>query len=64
MAYILHEERRLGRPSMDYMDILMKGYAHWGFGTDTLEEALADSIGYGEAEKYMEEFRKERMSNG
>lgn len=58
VAYILHEDRRLGKPSMEYMDILMHGYAHWGFDADILRTAVADSIGYGEAEKYLEEFKE------
>ena len=61
IAYILHEDRQLGEPSMEYMDILMRGYSHWGFATDILEKAVADSIGSKDAERFMkryEDYRK------
>lgn len=57
IVYILHEDRRLGAPSMEYMDILMRGYDHWGFDVGTLEKAVADSIGNKDAQVFMKRFR-------
>lgn len=45
MAYVLHEERQLGEPSMKYYKLLDEGYARWGFDVEILDKGLSDSIG-------------------
>ncbi|MFQ6807378.1 MAG: gamma-glutamylcyclotransferase family protein [Lachnospiraceae bacterium] len=45
MAYVLHEERQLGEPSMEYYKLLDDGYARWGFDVEILDKGLSDSIG-------------------
>ena len=42
MAYIMHEERKLGTPSIQYFDILYNAY--WRFGFD--ENILGDAYEY------------------
>ena len=39
MAYIMHEERKLGVPSMHYLEILAKAYEKFGFDEEILGEA-------------------------
>ena len=39
MAYIMHEERKLGAPSMHYLEILAKAYENFGFDMEILGEA-------------------------
>ena len=39
MAYIMHEERKIGIPSMEYFDILHRAYCRFGFDRKILEEA-------------------------
>ena len=56
MAYVLHEDRPLGEPSMEYFNLLHEGYERWGFDTAVLEKALADSIGSRNARKYQKEY--------
>ena len=56
MAYVLHEDRLLGEPSMEYFNLLHEGYERWGFDTAVLEKALADSIGSRNARKYQKEY--------
>ena len=56
MAYVLHEDRLLGEPSMEYFDLLHEGYERWGFDGTVLEKALADSIGSWNAKKYLKEY--------
>ena len=56
MAYVLHEDRLLGEPSMEYFNLLYEGYRRWGFDTAVLEKALADSIGSRNARKYQKEY--------
>ena len=53
MAYIMHEERKLGTPSMQYFDILYNAY--WRFGFD--ENILGDAYEYSwqPPEEYPEE---------
>ena len=58
IAYILHEERRLGMPSEDYMRILLEGYSHWGFDESLLWRAVEDSIGTEEGKRYREILQK------
>ncbi len=62
IAYILHEDRLLGKPSEAYYGIVEMGYRDWGFDTRILEKALADSIGTKAAEKWLEKHRKGRES--
>ena len=38
MAYVLHEERQLGEPSMEYYRLLDEGYARWGFDVEILDK--------------------------
>ena len=56
MAYVLHEDRLLGEPAMEYFTLLHEGYGRWGFDTAVLEKALADSIGSRNAKKYLKEY--------
>lgn len=58
MAYVLHEDRLLGEPSMEYYSLLDAGYWDWNFDDAILEKALADSIGTKAALKYMKQYRK------
>ena len=58
-AYILHEHRALGEPSMSYFRLLDEGYARYGFETQILDQGLSASIGYQSAEKYIEEYMRE-----
>jgi hypothetical protein len=53
MAYVMHEERLLGEPSMEYFGLLDDGYAAWGFNLSTLDKGLEDSIGIKAAAKYL-----------
>ena len=39
MAYIMHEERKLGLPSMQYLSILEEAYKKFGFDIDILGDA-------------------------
>lgn len=59
MAYVLHEERLLGEPSMEYFRLLDEGYRNWEFDTDILDKAVADSIGNKAAEKYIKLYEKQ-----
>lgn len=43
MAYIMHEERRLGLPSGHYYDVLAAAYQKFGFDLAILEEAYLHS---------------------
>ena len=56
MAYVLHEDRQLGEPAMEYFNLLHEGYERWGFDASILEKALADSIGSRNARKYQKEY--------
>lgn len=60
IAYIMHEYRLLGEPSMEYYQLLDEGYEHWGFDKEDLELALINSIGYKQAEAWLAAYRKER----
>lgn len=53
MAYVMHEERNLGEPGMDYFQLLDEGYETWGFDACRLDKALSDSIGEKQARKYL-----------
>lgn len=39
MAYIMHEERKLGTPSAHYYSVLAEAYAKFGFDIKILEDA-------------------------
>ena len=54
MAYVMHEERTLGEPDMEYFRLLDEGYGEWNFDTDILDKGLADSIGIRAAGEYIE----------
>ena len=45
MAYVMHEDRQLGCPDIEYFDLLRGGYSDWEFPLDTLKRGLAASIG-------------------
>jgi len=44
MAYIMHEERKLGTPSMHYLEILAKAYEKFCFDEEILGEAYDYSL--------------------
>ena len=52
IAYVMHEERLLGEPSVDYFELLLNGYRDWGFNEETLIAGLSASIGEREAKRY------------
>lgn len=58
MAYVLHEERLLGEPKMEYYQLLDSGYETWGFDVEILDRGLSDSIGVKPAKQYIAEFQK------
>ena len=58
MAYVLHEDRQLVEPSMEYFNLLHEGYEKWGFDASILQKALADSIGSRNAKKYLKEYTR------
>ena len=39
MVYIMHEERKLGVPSIHYLEVLAKAYENFGFDEEILGEA-------------------------
>ena len=39
MVYIMHEERKLGAPSIHYLEVLAKAYEKFGFDEEILGEA-------------------------
>lgn len=58
MAYVLHEERLLGEPGMEYYRLLDDGYSRWGFDVEILDKGLSDSIGIKAAKAYLKKFQK------
>ncbi|MCD8098037.1 MAG: gamma-glutamylcyclotransferase [Lachnospiraceae bacterium] len=58
MAYVLHEERSLGEPSMDYFRLLDSGYETWKFDVEILDKGLSDSIGVKSAKEYIKQFEQ------
>lgn len=58
MVYVLHEDRQLGEPAMEYFNLLHEGYERWGFDASILQKALADSIGSRNAKKYLKEYTR------
>ena len=57
MAYVMHEERQLGCPDIEYFDLLCGGYSDWEFPLDTLKRGLSASIGRTEAIRYLKKLR-------
>ena len=55
-AYIMRENRLLGKPSMEYFKLLDQGYAQYGFDLSVLDEGLAASIGRKASEDYIREY--------
>ena len=55
IIYIMHEERKLGLPSLHYYEVCLDGYAHFGFDPSFLENALTDSVGKRYASKLLKE---------
>lgn len=53
IAYVMHEDRRLGCPDAEYFELLHGGYSDWEFPLDTLKRGLAASIGRTEAVRYL-----------
>lgn len=53
IAYVMHEDRRLGCPDAEYFELLQGGYSDWEFPLDTLKRGLAASIGRAEAIRYL-----------
>ena len=51
MAYVMHEERKLGIPSMAYFDILYRAYCRFGFDRKILEEAYGYTWEWGRKTK-------------
>lgn len=43
MAYIMHENKRLGEPSTYYYNVLKKAYQKFGFDMSILKKGFADS---------------------
>lgn len=58
MAYVLHEERLLGEPSMEYYKLLDGGYRAWGFDVAALDKGLSDSVGVKAAKAYLNQFQQ------
>ena len=58
IAYVMHEDRRLGCPDAEYFELLRGGYSDWEFPLDTLKRGLAASIGRAEAIRYL---KKQQM---
>ena len=56
MVYIMHENRLLGEPSMEYFSLLDDGCRAWEFPADHLENGLRASIGDEAARKYLEKY--------
>ena len=42
-AYVMHEDRPLGRPSPCYVETCLRGYEHFGFDPAILAEAIGRS---------------------
>jgi len=61
-AYIMHECRMLGKPSMEYFKLLDAGYAQYGFDLQVLDEGLAASIGQKAAEDYIQTYLSQETS--
>ena len=46
MAYIMHEERKLGVPTMYYYDVLYRAYLKFGFDLKILENAYRYTLAH------------------
>jgi hypothetical protein len=53
MVYVMHEDRALGEPSMEYFRLLDDGYTAWHFDVEILHKGLSDSIGTQAAARYL-----------
>lgn len=51
--YIMHEERPLDIPSLNYLTICLEGYARFGFDHEILRQALIDSVGLRRAKRVL-----------
>lgn len=56
IAYIMREDRPLGKPSKDYFKLLDEGYGRWGFDYECLFKGLDSSIGFDESKAWLERF--------
>ena len=61
-AYIMHEDRLLGKPDMDYFRLIDQGYAQYGFDLSVLDEGLAASIGKKAAEEYIRKYLNQKVN--
>ena len=61
-AYIMHEDRLLGKPDMDYFRLIDQGYAQYGFDLSVLDEGLAASIGKKAAEEYIRKYLNQEVN--
>lgn len=55
LVYIMHEERKLGIPSLHYYQVCLDGYFHFDFEPTFLERALETSIGKRNATRLLQE---------
>ena len=44
MVYIMHEERNLGIPTMQYYNVLARAYENFGFDLQILQKAYRDCL--------------------
>lgn len=58
LIYIMHEERKLGCPTLHYYDVCLEGYRRFGFDEKVLEKALADSVGKRMANRILKEVQR------
>lgn len=58
IAYVMHEYRQLGEPSLEYYSLLDGGYQGWEFDRAILHKALADSVGFKRAERLLKQYGK------
>lgn len=55
LVYIMHEDRSLGCPTLEYYATCIDGYEHFGFDAKFLQKALARSIGTRDANQLLRE---------
>lgn len=53
IIYILPEDRPSGMPTDRYFRVCMTGYKHFGFDTGLMEQALVESVGKEQAERFL-----------
>ncbi len=56
MAYVLPEDRSYGAPTLRYYDTLCLGYQQWRMHVRDLEQALKDTLGVEEADRFLTEY--------